>query len=56
MAKVEFTTDEWNALAYAIKARLLSFEQGITYKNRDTLFNDPEYIALMSVVRKLGID
>lgn len=54
MPKVEFTIDEWNALGYAIKARLLSFERSAT--SFKELEHDPEYIALMSLVRKLGID
>ena len=45
MEKVQLTQEEVDALGFAVKARLMSIEAGITYENRHELETDSEYLA-----------
>lgn len=55
MEKVQLTQEEVDALGFAVKARLMSIESGITYENRHELENDSEYLALLSLVKKFNL-
>lgn len=63
MPKIEFTTQEFNAFAFAIKSRLaiieanaLAFHGETPATYRQHLESDEEYIALVSLCRKFHID